>query len=84
MQWRSESGQEQGGTAMSAPDLRRTPHFSLPDFASVSRLPKPIKALVYLMTLAVLTVAAVSALAATVVIIGQLTGAFQLPFLAGR
>lgn len=69
---------------MSAPDLRKNPHFGLPDFSTVSKLPKPIKALVYLIMLAVLTVAAVSALSATVVIIGQLTGAFQLPFLGGQ
>jgi hypothetical protein len=69
---------------MSAPDLRKSPHFWLPDFATVAQLPKPIKALIYLIMLAVLTVAAVSALAATVVIIGELTGAFQLPFLGGQ
>lgn len=69
---------------MSAPDLRKSPHFSLPDLSAVSRLPKPIKILVYLMMLAILTVAAVSALAATVVVIGELTGAFQLPVLMSK
>lgn len=69
---------------MSAPDLRKNALFWLPDWSTVSQLPKPIKALVYLIMLAVLTVATVSALAATVVIIGELTGAFHLPVLPGR
>lgn len=66
------------------PDLRKPVHAGLPDLSAVSRLPRPVKALVYLLMLAVLTVAAVAALTATVVIIGQLTGAFELPVLAGR
>ncbi|GAA2776858.1 hypothetical protein [Saccharopolyspora taberi] len=63
---------------MSAPGIGKEPHLSLPDFSAVTRLPKPVKALVYLVLLAVLTVAALGALAATIVIIGQLTGAFSL------
>lgn len=66
------------------PDLRKTVNAWLPNFDAVSRLPRPVKALVYLLMLAILTVAAIGALAAIVVIIGELTGAFPFPFLAGR
>ncbi|MBB5152923.1 hypothetical protein [Saccharopolyspora phatthalungensis] len=63
---------------MSAPGIGKEPHVSLPDFASVAKLPKPIKALVYLIMLSVLTVAGIGALLATIAIIGQLTGAFDV------
>ncbi|GAA0532755.1 hypothetical protein GCM10011581_17480 [Saccharopolyspora subtropica] len=62
---------------MSAPGISKESQFSL-DFASVTRLPKPIKAIVYLMMLSVMTVAAMGALLATIAIIGQLTGAFDV------
>ena len=62
---------------MSAPGIGED-HFALPDMATVNQLPKPAKALVYLVMLSVLTVAAVSALLAAIVIIGQLTGAFDV------
>ncbi|MGW1679511.1 hypothetical protein [Saccharopolyspora sp. NPDC002376] len=63
---------------MSAPGIGKNSHLSLPDFASVTKLPKPIKALVYLIMLAVITVAGIAALAATMAVIGQLTGAFDI------
>lgn len=63
---------------MSAPGIGKQPHFTLPDLSAVAELPKPLKALVYLVMLAVLTVASIGALAATVVIVGQLTGAFNI------
>ncbi|MFR9729434.1 hypothetical protein ACL03H_09405 [Saccharopolyspora sp. MS10] len=63
---------------MSAPGIGKENHFALPDLASVAQLPKPVRALVYLVMLSVLTVAALSALLATVVVIGQLTGAFSI------
>jgi hypothetical protein len=69
---------------MSAPGIRKDPRLSLPDFSAVAKLPKPIKALVYLVMLSVVTVAALGALAATVVIIGQLTGAFDITALMRR
>ncbi|MBQ6639935.1 MAG: hypothetical protein IJH84_02740, partial [Saccharopolyspora sp.] len=47
---------------MSAPGIGKD-HFALPDMATLNQLPKPVKALVYLVMLSVLTVAAVSALA---------------------
>jgi hypothetical protein len=69
---------------MSAPGIGKESNLSLPDFSSVSRLPKPLKALVYLIMLSVLTAAGVSALFATVVIIGQLTGSFDITAFMGR
>ncbi|PRW64109.1 hypothetical protein [Actinopolyspora mortivallis] len=70
---------------MSAPGIGKDPRqLSLPDFSSVSRLPKPLKALVYLVMLALLTTAGVSALLATTVIIGQLTGSFDITMFIGR
>jgi hypothetical protein len=69
---------------MSAPGVEKQPHFALPDFSSVARLPKPMKALVYLVMLAVLTVAALGALAATVVVIGEITGTFEITALMAR
>ncbi|KAA5826576.1 hypothetical protein ABT337_17810 [Saccharopolyspora hirsuta] len=63
---------------MSAPGIGKNSHLSLPDLASVTKLPKPIKALVYLVMLAVLTVAGIAALMAAMVVIGQLTGAFDV------
>ncbi|QUH01096.1 hypothetical protein HUO13_09915 [Saccharopolyspora erythraea] len=63
---------------MSAPGIGKESHLTLPDFSAVTRLPKPVKALVYLLILSVMTVAALGALAATIVILGQLTGAFSL------
>jgi hypothetical protein len=69
---------------MSAPEVGKRRHLSLPDLSSVSRLPRPIKAIVYLAMLAVITVAAISALAATVVIIGEITGAFRIGSLIGQ
>jgi hypothetical protein len=62
---------------MSAPGIGKESQVSLPDFASVAKLPKPIKAVVYLIMLSVLTVAGIGALLATIAIIGQLTGAFN-------
>ncbi|KEI45412.1 hypothetical protein [Saccharopolyspora rectivirgula] len=62
---------------MSAPGIEKEPHFSL-DLSAVSELPKPVKALVYLGMLAVMTVAGLVALLATIAIIGQLTGAFDI------
>ncbi|CAM00832.1 hypothetical protein A8924_1909 [Saccharopolyspora erythraea NRRL 2338] len=63
---------------MSAPGIGKESHLTLPDLSAVTRLPKPVKALVYLLILSVMTVAALGALAATIVILGQLTGAFSL------
>ncbi|PKW14984.1 hypothetical protein [Saccharopolyspora spinosa] len=63
---------------MSAPGIGKESHISLPDFGSVARLPKPIKAIVYLIMLSVITVAAIGALLATIVVIGQLSGAFNV------
>ncbi|WP_460962193.1 hypothetical protein [Parasphingorhabdus pacifica] len=63
---------------MSTPSIGREPHFSMPDLSAVTTLPKPIKAVVYLMMLSVLTVASLGALLTTVVIIGQLSGAFDI------
>ncbi|MEU5848748.1 hypothetical protein [Saccharopolyspora shandongensis] len=63
---------------MSAPGIGKESHISLPDFGSVAKLPKPIKALVYLIMLSVLTVAGIGALMATIAVIGQLTGAFDV------
>ncbi|SDQ73999.1 hypothetical protein SAMN04489718_2007 [Actinopolyspora saharensis] len=76
---------EIGGDIMSAPGIDRSPRqFSLPGISSVTELPKPLKALVYLAMLALLTVAGVGALLATVVIIGQLTGSFDVAMFIGR
>lgn len=69
---------------MSAPGIGKDPRLSLPDFSAVTRLPKPIKAMVYLVMLAVLTVAGMGALLATAVIIGQLTGTFDIMAFIGR
>ncbi|MDR7300890.1 hypothetical protein [Haloactinomyces albus] len=69
---------------MSTPGIGKEPHFWLPDLSSVTRLPKPLKALVYLIMLAVLTVAGISALLATAVIIGEVTGSFDIAVLMGR
>jgi hypothetical protein len=66
---------------MSAPELRKVQHFSLLNFSNVGDLPKPYKVVVYLLALAVLTVAAVGALTATVVIIGEVTGSLPFPIL---
>ncbi len=63
---------------MSAPGIGKHAHLVLPDFSSVAELPKPLKALVYLAMLAVLTVVGVAALLATIVILGQFTGAFDI------
>ncbi|MER7011558.1 hypothetical protein ABT324_09050 [Saccharopolyspora sp. NPDC000359] len=63
---------------MSAPGIGKNSHLALPDLASVTKLPKPIKALVYLVVLAVLTVAGITALMAAMVVIGQLTGTFDV------
>ncbi|MGP4016453.1 hypothetical protein [Saccharopolyspora sp. 5N708] len=63
---------------MSATGIGKEPHVSLPDLTSVAKLPKPIKALVYLIMLSALTVAGIGALLATIAIIGQLTGAFDV------
>ncbi|RRO19264.1 hypothetical protein EIL87_03900 [Saccharopolyspora rhizosphaerae] len=64
---------------MSAPGIGKEPHITLPDFVeTVSNLPKPIKAVVYLIIMSVMTVAALGALMATIAIIGQLSGAFDL------
>ncbi|MBQ0926092.1 MULTISPECIES: hypothetical protein [Saccharopolyspora] len=68
---------------MSAPGIGKEPHFTLPDLDSVSKLPKPIKAVVYLIIMSVLTVAALGALMATIAIIGQLSGAFDIFRLLG-
>ena len=73
-----------GEARMSAPGIGKESNLSLPDFSSVSRLPKPLKALVYLIMLAVLTAVGVSALFATVVIIGELTGSFDITVFMGR
>ncbi len=70
---------------MSAPGLGKEPRISLPDFWSwVNSLPKPLKAIVYLIMLAALTVAAMGALLATMVIIGEVTGAFDLGRIIGH
>ncbi|MBA8825484.1 hypothetical protein FHX42_002835 [Saccharopolyspora lacisalsi] len=69
---------------MSAPGIGKQPRLAVPDFASVTRLPKPIKALVYLAMLAVLTVAVVGALLATVVIIGEVTGSLEIATIMSR
>jgi hypothetical protein len=63
---------------MSAPGIGKESQLSLSDFSWVAELPKPVKALVYLVMLSVLTVAALGALAATIVVIGQLSGAFDI------
>jgi hypothetical protein len=63
---------------MSAPGIGKESRLALPDLSSVASLPKPVKALVYLVMLAVLTVAGLGALLATIVIIGQLTGSFDI------
>ncbi|MBE9374591.1 hypothetical protein IQ251_09035 [Saccharopolyspora sp. HNM0983] len=63
---------------MSAPGIGKPPHLSLPDFDAVTRLPKPIKAVVYLIGLSVLTVAGLIVLAATTLVIGQLSGVFDV------
>ncbi|MEU6131417.1 hypothetical protein ABZ805_19770 [Saccharopolyspora sp. NPDC047091] len=63
---------------MSAPGIGKENHFALPDLATVAQLPKPIRALVYLVMLSLLTVAGISALLASIVVIGQLTGAFNV------
>ncbi len=69
---------------MSAPGIGKQPRLAVPDLASVGRLPKPIKALVYLAMLAVLTVAVVGALLATVVIIGEVTGSLEIATIMSR
>ena len=63
---------------MSAPSIGREPHLSMPDLSSVTTLPKPIKAVVYLMTLSVLTVVGLGVLLATVLLVGQLSGSFDV------
>lgn len=63
---------------MSAPGIGKGPHFSLPDFSAIERLPKPIKALVYLIIASVMTLAGIAALTATVVVIGEITGTVSL------
>ncbi|GAB3679070.1 hypothetical protein [Saccharopolyspora dendranthemae] len=68
---------------MSAPGIGKERHITLPDFDSVAKLPKPIKAVVYLIIMSVLTVAAIGALMATIAIIGQLSGAFDVFRLLG-
>lgn len=68
---------------MSAPGIGK-PHLSLPDPSSITELPKPLRAIAYLMVLAVLTVAGIGALLASAAIIGQLTGAFDIITLVSR
>lgn len=68
---------------MSAPGIGK-PHLSLPDLSSITELPKPLRAIAYLMVLAVLTVAGIGALLASAAIIGQLTGAFDIITLVSR
>lgn len=68
---------------MSAPGIGKQTHISLPDFDTVNNLPKPIKAIVYLIGLSLLTVASLVALAATTVVIGQLSGVFDVFSLLG-
>lgn len=63
---------------MSAPGIGKEPLFTLPDMTAVTHLPKPVKAVVYLIMLAVLTVAGLGALLATIVVMGQVTGAFDV------
>lgn len=69
---------------MSAPGIGKHPHLSLSDLSAITRLPKPLRAIVYLVVLSVLTVAGISALIATAAIIGQLTGAFDVLALVGQ
>ncbi|ASU77987.1 hypothetical protein CDG81_06330 [Actinopolyspora erythraea] len=70
---------------MSAPGIGKDPRqLSVPDFSAVTRLPKPLKAMVYLVMLAVLTVAGVGALLASIVVVGQLTGSFDIATFMGR
>ncbi|SDP64226.1 hypothetical protein SAMN04487905_106215 [Actinopolyspora xinjiangensis] len=70
---------------MSAPGIGKDPgQLSVPDFSAVTRLPKPLKAMVYLVMLAVLTVAGVGALLASIVVVGQLTGSFDVAAFMGR
>ncbi|QGK69305.1 hypothetical protein GIY23_06930 [Allosaccharopolyspora coralli] len=63
---------------MSAPGIGKETHVALPDWSTVERLPKPLKALVYLVLLSLLTTAAIGALLLTVAIIGLLTGSFPV------
>ncbi len=63
---------------MSAPGIGKGSHFSPPDFSAIERLPKPLKALVYLIIASVMTLAGIAALAATVVVIGEITGTVSL------
>lgn len=63
---------------MSAPGIGKHTHLSLPDWSTVANLPKPLKALVYMVMLAAMTVVGITALLTTIVIIGQLTGAFNV------
>ena len=63
---------------MSSPGIGKGSHFSMPDFSGIERLPKPLKALVYLLIASAVTIAGIAALAATVVIIGQITGTIAL------
>lgn len=63
---------------MSAPALGKGSQLTLPDFSSVNRLPKPVKALVYLAMLTMLTLVGIAALGASVLVIGELSGSFDL------
>ncbi len=63
---------------MSAPGIGKDSHVALPDWSTIERLPKPLKALVYLVLLSILTVAAVGALLLTVAVIGVVTGSFDV------
>ncbi len=64
---------------MSAPGIGKSPLPTLWDsFSGLHQLPKPTRALAYLVLLAALTVVGMGALAATTVLIGDLTGSFSL------
>jgi hypothetical protein len=63
---------------MSAPGIGKKPQLALLDFSLVAQLPKPHRALVYLVLLTVLTVIALAALATAVVVIGEVTGTFKI------
>lgn len=68
---------------MSAPGLGGNRNISLTDHAWISELPKPLRALVYLILLTVGTVVGLVALALAIVVVGGLTGSFDLAGLLG-
>lgn len=63
---------------MSAPAVPKGSNVALPDFPSMNQLSKPRRALVYLAVITLVTVGSLLALGASVLVLGELTGAFSM------